>query len=67
MGVGDMGNVPRGYQAAVNDLKISWVPKGCKWELVMACKIFVYESDSRSSAVDKGMGGNSPVAEGDIA
>ena len=67
MGVGNMGNVPRGYRAAVDDLKASWILKGCKWELVMVCEIFVYKSDSHSSAVDKGMGGNSPVAEGDIA
>jgi len=37
------------------------------WELVMPCNIFVYESDSCSSAVNEGMGGNSPVAKGDIA
>jgi len=65
--VGNVRNVAGGYWAAVDDLKASWILKGCKWELVMACEIFVYESDSRSSAVDKGVGGNSPVAEGDIA
>ena len=67
MGVGNMGNVPGGYRAAVDDLEASWILKGCKWESVMACEIFVYESDSCSSAVDKGVGGNGPVAEGDIA
>jgi hypothetical protein len=67
VGVGNMRDVARGYRAAIDDLKASWILKGCKWKLVMACEVFVYESDSRSSAVDKGMGGNSPVAEGDIA
>jgi len=67
MGVGDMGNVPGGYRATVNDLKASGVLEGCEWELVMVGKIFVDESDSRSSVVDEGVGGNSPVAEGDIA
>jgi len=65
--VGNVRNVAGGYWAAVDDLEASWILKGCKWELVMACEIFVYESDSCSSAVDKGMGGNNPVAEGDIA
>ena len=67
MGVGDMGNVPRGYRVAINDLEASGVLEGCEWELVMVGKIFVDKSDSRSSAVNEGMDGNSPVAEGDIA
>jgi len=37
------------------------------WELVMPCNIFIYKSDSCSFAVNECMGGNSPVAEGDIA
>jgi len=52
VGVGNVRNVAGGYRAAVDDLKASGILKGCKWELVMACKVFVYESDSSSSAVD---------------
>jgi len=67
VGDGNMREVAGGYRAAVKDLEASWILKGCKSDLVMACEIFICESDSRSSAVDKGMDGNSPVAEGDIA
>jgi len=45
----------------------SGIPEGCMWELVMLCNIFIYKSDSCSFAVNECMGGNSPVAEGDIA
>ena len=65
--VGNVRNITRGYRVAVDDLEASWILKGWKWESVMAYEIFIYESDSRSSAVDKGVGGNGPVAEGDIA
>jgi len=67
VGVGNVRNVARGYRAAVDDLKASGVLKGCKQELVMACEVFVYESDSSSSAVDEGVRGNGPVTEGDFA
>ena len=67
VGVGNVRNVAGGYRAAVDDLKAPGILKGCKWELVMACKVFVYESDSSSSAVDEGVGGNGPVTEGDFA
>ena len=67
VGVGNMHNVTGGYRAAVDDLEASGMLEGGKWELVMAGEIFVYESDSCSSAVDEGMGGNRLVAEGDIA
>ena len=67
VGVGNMRDVAAGYRAAVDDLKASGILEGCKWGLVMACEVFVYESDSCSSAVNEGMGGNSPVAEGDTA
>ena len=67
VGVGNVRDVARGYQAAVDDLKASGVLEGYKQELVMACEVFVYESDSSSSAVDEGMGGNGPVTEGDFA
>ena len=67
VGVGNMSDVAGGYRVAVDDLKASGVQEGCKQELVMACEVFVYESDSSSSAVDEGMGGNGPVTEGDFA
>jgi len=67
VGVGNMRNVAGGYRAAVDDLKASGILKGCKRELVMVCEVFVYESDSSSSAVDDGVGGNGPVTEGDFA
>ena len=66
-GVGNMGNVTRRYWAAVDDLEASGILKGCKRELVMACEVFVYKSDSSGSAVDEGMGGNGPVIKGDFA
>jgi len=52
---------------AINNLEASGILKGCEWELVMACEVFVYKSDSSSSAVNEGMGGNGPVTEGDFA
>jgi len=67
VGVGNVHNVAAGYRAAVDDLQASGILKGCKWELVMACEVFVYKSDSSSSAVDEGMGGNGPVTKGDFA
>ena len=67
VGVGNMRDVAGGYRAAVDDLKASGILEGCECELVMAGEILVYESDSCSSAVDEGVVGNSPVAEGDIA
>jgi len=67
VGVGNMRNVTGGYRAAVDDLEASRILEGCKRELVMAGEIFVYESDSCSSAVNEGVGSNGLVAEGDIA
>jgi len=67
VGVGNVRNVAGGYRAAVDDLKASGILKGCKRELVMACEVFVYESESSSSAVDEGVGGNGPLTEGDFA
>jgi len=67
VGVGNVHNVAGGYRAAVYDLKASGILKGCKRELAMACDVFVYDSNSSSSTVDEGVGGNGPVTEGDFA
>ena len=55
VGVGNVRNVAGGYRAAVDDLNASGILKGHKRELVMACEVFVYESDSSSSTVDEGV------------
>jgi len=61
-----MDNVLRGYQVAFDGVETSGILEGYECELVMAGEIFVYESDSHSSAVDKGMDGNIPIANIDI-